>query len=633
MTRCLFLLIFLRTSTVSAQLTPQQFSVENNQFVLAPQEMDVLLASGLIDSSQMQQLQSFFDAGGLVVNFYQLQGLLNHSTLTQIHKLLPFILLPTTPLSATLTKLDPSTIQLKAELRVLAPRLQQQQQHWQPTKDTSHMGSPFSLDWRFQLSVSNWRFGGHIAKDAGEPFWHQGKNQGFDFLSAYAAWKNPHYQHLIKKILFGAYQVQWGQGLQLWTSRGLGKSIDLLQLVRNPQGLQPYQSNDEQRFLQGAAFQLQKNNYEMLFFGSFKFTDAKAQIDTAQLDINFSYSSGFHRTATEIARRRLHQEKLFGLALTKRGAVLQSGFMLLYQQVRPRLSEADTIGSSLQIAPIALLSAGMNARATWRQFYFYGEAVICYNSTFNTQQNSAINLALIYLFDPKIEMGIHLRNYGSAYKALYANPIGNSSLGVNERGLIIHYKCQLRRYSVLKLLTEWAAQPFVTPSSKFPFNKQEVRLQFAHQSSRKNSFDCQVARRSLNAMSAFWQVQFNLTILPLRGQELELATQINRSDKAKGLSLIMACSWRYTPLNKTFRWELKYGLYHQMESSVLAHFYLLGVGAQTFALKGVGAFAMGAFRWSLTDQCQVQLHGIYSAVQSIPNQQKIQLGLLLRYQF
>lgn len=633
MTRFLYFLLFLRAFNVSPQITPQQFSIENNQFVLAPQDLDVLMASGLLDSSQMQHLQTFFDAGGLVVNFYQLQGLLHQTTLVQIHQILPFLLLPVPPLSHDLTKLDPSTIQLKAELRVLAPRLQGQQQQWQPIKDSSHLGSPFSYDWRFQLSISNWRLGSHIAKDAGEPLWHQGKNQGFDFLSAFALWKNPHSQHVIRKILFGAYQIQWGQGLQLWTSRGLGKSIDLLQLVRNPQGLQPYQSNDEQRFLQGVGCQLQKNNYELLFFGSFKFTDAKTQIDTAQLDINFSYSSGFHRTAAEMARRRLLQEELFGVALTKRGAVFQSGLMLLYQQLKLRVSVADTIGSTLEQKPASLFSAGFNARATWRQFYFYGEVVLGIHSPFNMRRNSAINLALIYLIDPKIEMGIHLRNYGPNYKAIYTNPIGNSSLGVNERGLIIHYKCQLRRYTVLKLLTEWAAQPFVVTGSKFPFTKQEIRFQFEHQSSRKNSFGCQLARRSLNFSSSVWQAQFNLTITPLRGQELELVTQLNRNEKANGLSATMACGWRYTPLNKNFRWELKYGLYQQMGSSVLAHFYLLGVGTQTLALKGVGSFAMGAFRWSLTAQWQVQFHGIYSAVHSIPSQQKIQFGLLIRYQF
>jgi len=635
MSRCLCLIIFLNASIAFAQLTPQQCIIENNQIVLAPQELEVLNSYGLIDSLEMQQLKVFYFAGGQILNLYQLQGLLSKTDPVKLQALLPFLLLPAPKLSTALAHFDVSTLQFKAELRVLPPSFQNQQQYWSVSQDTNYLGSPFSFDWRCQLSVSNWRFGSHIAKDAGEPFWHQGKNGGFDFLSAFAAWKNPNNLRVLSKMLLGSYQLQWGQGLQLWTSRGLGKSIDLLQLVRNPQGLQPYQSNDEQRFLQGAAIQLHKAPYELLLFGSYKFTDTKSPIDSNQVEFNFSYTSGYHRTAMEIARRRLLQEQLLGIAFSKSGSVFRSGIMLLYQQARLRLSIADTLDSAFQMMSAQLLSTGLYARGTWRQFYFYGEAVLCSHQQFNLKQKSAINLALVYFCDPKIEIGIHLRNYGSSYKAFYANPIGNSSLGVNERGLIMQYKCQLRRYTVLRLLSEWTTQPFINHNSKFPVTKHEIRLQYAHQSSRKNSFDCQLARRSLNALSSIWQAQFNLTLLPLKGQELDLTAQLNFNDKAKKVSLMMALGWRYSPMNKALRWELKYGLYQNNlnGSTMLTHFYLLGVGSQTFALNGVGAFALAAFRWTINTHWQVQLHGIYSTTYTIPNRQKIQIGALFRYQF
>lgn len=635
MTRIFILLVFSWSFGAKAQLNATQLGVENNQIVLAAQDLEFLLTHGLLDSLEMQQLNLFFLGGGEVLNWYQLQGLLSQTALSKIFEIIPYLLLPVNKFSTTLTSFDPATIQFKAEFRTILPNFRMEQQHWKAIQDTNHLGPPVSLDFRAQLNISNWRFGCHLSKDAGEPIWQKGISRGFDFSSAYAFWKNPTKGPVLQKLLIGSYQMQWGQGLQLWSSRAMGKSIDLLQMVRTPQGLQPYQGNDEQRFLQGAALQLQKKAYAIILFGSFKYTDAKKIKDTTQLDLNFSYSTGYHRTAFEIERRQLLQEQIFGLALCKRSAIFQSGMMLLYNQSRARSSIPDSLMSILQLSPVQLFSAGYNVQASWRQFYFYGEGVLSLNSKMNLWPNSAVNLALIYLVDPKLELGLHYRFYAPNYRALYANPIGNSSLGMNERGLIVHVKCQLKRHTVFKLASEWCPPPFLIIGSVFPITRQETRLQFEHQSSRKNSIHLQVAQRSFNGNTILWNAQLHYTFLPLLGQDFDLIAQVNMKEPKQGMQSLLAFGWRYAPLNKAIRWEIKYGIFQNnwTESYMLTHLYLLGVGSQTLALNGVGSFTMAVLRWSVSPQWQMQIHGNYCATYAAPNQQKIQFGGLLRYQF
>ena len=98
-------------------------------------------------------------------------------------------------------------------------------------------------------------------KDPGEQFFRGAQKQGFDFYSFHAFYRGGKY---LKSFAFGDYQIQLGQGLNLWSSYAFGKSSDILTMKRNPIPIKPYTSVDESRFFRGAAINLGYRNFDLL---------------------------------------------------------------------------------------------------------------------------------------------------------------------------------------------------------------------------------------------------------------------------------------------------------------------------------------------------------------------------------
>jgi hypothetical protein len=108
-----------------------------------------------------------------------------------------------------------------------------------------HLYNRFKFSYRTNLSV-----GLTMEKDPGEQVVFNQQKNGFDFYSFHAFYKGGKY---IKSIALGDYQVQIGQGLNLWTGYAFGKTADVTNVKKTASSIRPYSSVDEVRFLRGAA--------------------------------------------------------------------------------------------------------------------------------------------------------------------------------------------------------------------------------------------------------------------------------------------------------------------------------------------------------------------------------------------
>ena len=157
---------------------------------------------------------------------------------------------------------------------------------------------------RFRYSYkNNISLGITAEKDAGEQFFRGAQKQGFDFYSFHAFYRGGKY---LKSFAVGDYQIQLGQGLNLWSSYAFGKSSDILTMKRNPIPIKPYTSVDESRFFRGAAVNLGYRNFDLLLFSSFKKIDATGIQDSTLDNLEFVSTinlSGLHRTNSEISKK------------------------------------------------------------------------------------------------------------------------------------------------------------------------------------------------------------------------------------------------------------------------------------------------------------------------------------------
>ena len=615
----------------TAQLVQLTTSLEQQYIPIVALELDNLVAQQFISQADAQQLLIFFERGGVVQNLFQLQGLLQ-SDLSSVVNSCTHLFAPVQ--SAKHQHSSSATLVLRYELQINSPQLIEDQKGYTWLRDTTHMGPAFALQQRLVITQNSWRFGGQHAKDAGEPIWQKSPAKGLEFMTGYAAWDNPQKKALLQKFVAGAYQVQWAQGLQLWSSRGMGKSIDLLQLAKNPLGIKPYQGRDEQRYLEGISGSIKLANHDLFCLASVKRTDIRPLQDTLQEEINFSYSSGLHRTPSEIAKRKQGQEQLYGIGVRRKTNLWQYGALLLFQHLQWR-SFSDSLPTQNAPKALSFWSVGVYAQGTWRQFYFYSEMAAALDAKWNFQKSSAANLACIYHLDPHLEMGIHLRNYGPYYQAFYANPIGNSTSGVNERGCIFQLKWQVQKSFAIKVSSEYLQIPHLLNGQQFPRQSNETRVLFQFHVSKKRIYSAQFSCRNSQLMPAQFRSSLTAQLQISEGETVSVAAQFSTVVSTQISSQHLEFSWQHAPMSSKFRFELIYGLYQVPQNAPLLYSYpyLLGFGSQTMLLNGIGAYLNGSWRLAFESDWQLGLMIGLKQVLTPTNQQKIQGAVRLLKQF
>jgi len=627
---CSFIFSSLLTAAC-AQLPNFSIAHEQNQHPVVASELATLVANQVLTPSDAQKLVLFFEQGGSVLNLFQLQGLLQ-SDLSTIANSCAFLFAPLPKPKHAQFSL--ATINLRYELQYNSPQLLKEGGNISLLRDTTHLGPAFACQQRLALSHQNWRFAAQLAKDAGEPIWQQEPAIGIDFMSAYVAWDALDPPKVVQKVVAGAYQVQWGQGLQLWSSRGLGKSIDLLQLAKNPLGIKPYQGRDEQRFLQGIAGSLNLANHEILFLASLKRTDFRPQLDTLQEEINFSYTSGLHRTPTELAKRKQAQEQLYGIGIRRKTNLWQYGALLLYQQLKAGPAPDSIVLVGLPNT-LSFCSIGIYAQATWRQFYFYTEGVAALANEMRFDRACAFNVAFVYYMARQLELGLHVRNYGPNYQAFYANPIGNTTKGANERGCIFQLKWQAQKALVVKLSMEYIEIPHLLNAQQLPQQLNESRILLQYQVSKKRNFNGQLSWRKSALQAAQLRSSLGAQMIILESETIHAALQLSTLLSSKNPSKNLELSWQHAPLSAPFRFAFIYGLYQVPTNAPLLYSYpyLPGFGAQTMLLSGIGSYLNGAVQISFATDWQIGLMLGLKQVLSASKQQKIHCGLRLLKQF
>lgn len=173
------------------------------------------------------------------------------------------------------------------------------------TSNSYYQGNADRYYTRFRYSYrTNLSVGITAEKDAGEQFFKGSQKNGFDFYSGHAFYKGGKY---LRSVALGDYQVQIGQGLNLWSGYAFGKTADAVNVKKSANSLKPYTSVDENRFLRGAAVDLGVKDFQLTLFGSVKKVDGSVQSsDTIPVDdIDYNAGSeyissvsltGFHRT-------------------------------------------------------------------------------------------------------------------------------------------------------------------------------------------------------------------------------------------------------------------------------------------------------------------------------------------------
>ena len=333
-------------------------------------------------------------------------------------------------------------------------RLKNDLQNREGFKNGNYLGSKQSFYNRIVVKNQNIKIGLLSEKDAGER----------DYLDHYTGFIEYQSNDLINKILLGDYNIEFGQGLALWSAYSFSKGADAVNpVIKRTRNISAHLSSEENRHFRGGAVSLNLPSNLFTFF--YSSNNISAVLDKDNGISNF-YRSGYYRTESELNKKNNISEKVAGISSSLSIAeILNIG--ILHYQVNYDNSFSRVNTNKLNGNKFSFTSLSYNILIN--DMNLNGE--IAYNgSAYSTIAN--INLKL----NSHIGLLASYRNYSPQYYNIFSNGFGEYGNTQNEVGYYLGSKIKTPfgylniYYDIFRSFSESFFADFPTSGSDFLIN-------------------------------------------------------------------------------------------------------------------------------------------------------------------
>lgn len=415
------------------------------------------------------------------------------------------------------------------------------------------------------------KFGFVADKDAGEELFTGSQKNGFDFYSAYFSLKNI---GIVKSLVIGDYQAQFGQGLTLWTGLGFGKSGNAIDVKKYAQGIKPYSSANESGFLRGVGTTIGLKNMELSVFYSYKSSDANVggtdTLTQENLYITSLQETGYHRTPNELADKNAIKETVFGSNLSFRKNNLKIGFTAYRLLLNTELTKDIKPYNQFEFQGKENTNYGFNYQYLIYPFNFFGEMAASQNGGLAFINGLQTNL------ENRLSFSMIYRNYQKDYQNLKSVAFGENSQNANESGLFmgidfgltakwtISAYCDFFSFPWLRYRTDAPSKgnEYLAKLSFEPSRKLEFYVQYRQKNKMQNSSDNSVinyldnTERQNLRFNVSYALNQNITI---KNRVEFISYQIGNIYNHKGFLIYQDVSYQFT--NKPLRISARYALF------------------------------------------------------------------------
>lgn len=388
----------------------------------------------LLNDLQIQNLKEYASKYGSIASIYEL-FLIDGFSQSFIEQIAPFITLEA--MQAELPQIGNALNNGRWKLSCRYQRILEPQAGYSKPTDTDSSSSRYSgspdaitskLIWNYR-DLLQW--GITMEKDAGESLFRKpdSLSVAVDFLSFHMLLRG---KGKLRTAVLGDYQLQFGQGLTIWSGLSMGKLPGSLPMRRRSQSIKPHTSANENNFLRGAATSWKYRKMECTAFASYRRRDARLSIDTMDRQSLESFTSlqddGYHRTATELRNRKTILEFIAGGNVKYNGSRLKLG-ITAYQINFDKTYLPEMVPG--KFGTQAGTFAGIDYSWSYKRFTLYGESSAALSS--GMAHLVGINLNP----DPRVSFAAIYRIFSTGYSNPLAAAFGESAQNSNERGLYI----------------------------------------------------------------------------------------------------------------------------------------------------------------------------------------------------
>jgi len=282
--------------------------------------------------------------------------------------------------------------------------------------DSVYVGNKLKVLTKFNTSITpyNISFGFSTDKDPGE-------NSLVDHYNAFVKYENDKI-----KAIVGDYKIAFASGLNFSNQTFMFYSDDYYSLNNYKNKISAYCGTDEYNYLRGLALEYNNDSFKYSFFYSNKNIDANVNNNI----ITSLYKSGLHRYSTEINKKDMLNEQIFGgkLSYSFNNHILSLiGFRVKYDK---NFSTSEYYGLR-----------GNTFNAIGFSYYFNDKNLMMLSEFSLDKSNhlSAFLSSSYRIFDNYFIYGL-MRFYPESYVNPFSFPFSSNGKSQNEKGVLLGMK-------------------------------------------------------------------------------------------------------------------------------------------------------------------------------------------------
>ncbi len=253
------------------------------------------------------------------------------------------------------------------------------------------------------------------------------QKRGFDFYSFHFFARKT---GKIEALALGDFTVNLGQGLIQWQNLAFKKSVDVIGIKRQSAVLRPYNSAGEINFHRGAGITLKINKIETTVFASIRKLSANFVADTISKEdyVSSFLTSGYHRTASEIADRNLLKQTAVGGNIKYRTERMQIGFNGIAYRFSLPVLKRDEPYNLFAISGKNWYNMSIDYSYTFKNIHFFGEVATDKN------KNPALINGLLISVDPRVDLSFLQRTISKKFQSINGYAFTENTYPTNETG-------------------------------------------------------------------------------------------------------------------------------------------------------------------------------------------------------
>lgn len=306
------------------------------------------------------------------------------------------------------------------------------------TVTSYYLGDPYRTFFRHRyVYASQFSFAITGEKDAGEPFLWEPGHRGFDFYSGHIALTR---QKKLKTLILGDYQIQFGQGLVLWSSLAFRKSPAVLNIQRFGRGFIPYNGLDENRFFRGVAATYAFRNTDVsIFYSNKRMSSAITSIEDSETGEIFEEAgsirlSGLHRTPSERAARNSLLLESYGAHITTDLNFIRIGGTLVEHRFNPPLASSSQLYQKFNLRGSSVRNASADYQILLPSVQLFGEVAV------NNFGGIAMTHGAYLSASSKFTYALLFRHFRKEYVALFNAPFAEGTGRDAETGFYMGFR-------------------------------------------------------------------------------------------------------------------------------------------------------------------------------------------------